>query len=156
MTSIALFSKSDDPQLFSKSLISSIPYLNCVSSTALFGWGLICTAFLIHALLIGFFIQAVNQPFPATKPGCPTPRSTSFFRHLITHLRKLVWPSAPGQATAGVKGQHDGKQHDLNLSEETSEEVFARGFHSTCCPMTSSTGTETHFILFKETFMFFS
>lgn len=42
-----------------------------------------------------------------------------------------MWPSAPGQAIAGVKGQGDGKQCDLNLSEETSEEVFAGGFHST-------------------------
>lgn len=66
-----------------------------------------------------------------------------------------MWPSAPGQAIAGVKGQRDGNQCDLNLSEETSEEVFAGGFHSTCCPMTSSAGTATHFILFMETFIFF-
>lgn len=66
-----------------------------------------------------------------------------------------MWPSAPGQAIAEVKGQCDGKQRDLNLSEETSEEVFAGGFHSTCCPVTSSAGTETCFILFMETFIFF-
>lgn len=65
-----------------------------------------------------------------------------------------MWPSAPGRAIAGVKGQPDGKQRDLNLSEFTPEEVFAGGFHSTCCPMTSSAGTETHFILFMETFLF--
>lgn len=32
---------------------------------------------------------------------------------------------------AGVKGQHDREQCDLNLSEETSEEIFAGGFRST-------------------------
>lgn len=32
---------------------------------------------------------------------------------------------------AGVKGQHDREQCDLNLSEETSEEIFAGGFSST-------------------------
>lgn len=73
-----------------------------------------------------------------------------------------MWPNAPGQAIAGVKGQHDGKQHDLNLSEETSEEIFARGFHSTCCPMTSSTGQRhilpsSRKLLFSslETFLFY-
>lgn len=53
---------------------------------------------------------------------------------------------------AQVKGQPRVEQSDLNLSEENSKDVFAGGFHSTCCPMTSSSGTETHFILPMEAY----
>lgn len=63
-----------------------------------------------------------------------------------------MWQSAPGQAVAQVKGQPHVKQSDLNLSEESSKDVFAGGSHSTCCPMTSSSGTETRFILLMETY----
>jgi len=106
----------------------------------------------MHVLLIRPFIQPVNQPFPAAKPGCHTPCSVRQDALDISSpsRRKLVWPSAPGQAIAGVKGQRDGKQCDLNLSEETSEEVFAGGFHSTCCPVTSSAGTDTLYPLHKK------
>lgn len=49
----------------------------------------------MRVLLIRLFIQPVNQPFPATKPGCQTPCSARCFKRLITRSEKACVAKCP-------------------------------------------------------------